>query len=139
MDDKAPDTRRRNTRQELGQYLLRNLIINADPAFDRNLNIHSRAHGRAAFSHKPGFAHQYSAKATRVYPVRGASNIQDEFIISCLSAQFGSLCQFSRVRAPQLQRHRMFGRMVIEQIQGPSAHQCRRRDHFGIEQRILAQ
>ena len=138
MDDKAPNTRRRNTRQKLGQYLLGNLIINANPAFDRNLNIHSRAHGRAAFGHKPGFAHQNSAKATRLYPVRGTSNIEVDFIISGLGAQFGRLCQFSRVRPAQLQRHWMFSRMVIEQMQGPSAHQCRRRHHFGIEQRILA-
>ncbi len=82
-----------------------------------------------------GLRHQAGAETAGLNPVAGATAIQIDGIITPAGADPGALGQFAGVRAAELERDRMFGRVEVQQPGSVAMQNGPGRDHFGIQNR----
>ncbi len=100
---------------------------------------HGCAHGGDTARNQFRFRHQTGPEAPGLHPVTGATDIQIDFVIAKIRANFCSFGQRRRFAAAKLQRHGMF-RPVETQQPRPVAIQHRiGRHHFGIQPRVARQ
>ena len=70
----------------------------------------------------------------RLHPVAGAADVQVDLVIAPVACDPRGLRQFRRIRTTQLQGHRMFGGVVIQQPGPVAMNDGGCRDHFRIKQ-----
>src|SRR4029077_4034172 len=92
---------------ELVEAFLRILIVDADAAFDCDWYRDSSPHRRNTSSHQLRFRHQTSAEPSRLHPVRRATDIEIDLVITELFADARGLGELTRIAAPELERDRV--------------------------------
>ncbi|MNJ31077.1 hypothetical protein D3C77_256990 [compost metagenome] len=139
MDDEVVDAHGGRGVDRGEQAFLRVLIVDADAAFDRGGHADRRLDRRHAVGHQLRLAHQAGAELARLHPIRRAAHVQVDLVIAIGLADPRRLGQLGRVRAAQLQRHRMLDRVEAQQAVAVAVDDRRGRDHLRIEQRPRAQ
>lgn len=133
MDDQPVDARRHHGVGQGVERRLGVLIVDADPALHRHRHGDRRLHGGDAVTHQGRLAHQAGAEAALLHPVRGAADIQIDLVVAEIRGDAGGLRQLPRVRAAELDRHRVLHRREAEQ---PFARPVQHRaggHHLGVE------
>ena len=111
------------------------LIVDADPAFDGDGNLHRALHGIDAFGDKRRLRHQAGAEAAVLHPIRRAADIEIDFVVAEILADFRSRCEIARVRAAKLQRHRMLAGIEAEQPPAIAMKDGAGRQHLRVKPR----
>ncbi len=112
------------------------LIVDAEPALDRDWPRHRRLHRRHAFPDQFRLAHQAGAEAAVLHAIGGAADIEIDFVIAEVGADPRRLRQIFRIAAAELQRHRMLGGIEAEQALARAMDDGVGRDHLRIEERM---
>ena len=95
---------------------LRVLIVDADAAFDRDRHSDLAPASRATHpATSVGLRHETGAEASRLHPVRRATDIEIDLVIAELFADARGLGEILRIAAAKLERHRMLGRVETQQ------------------------
>ena len=121
----------------LGQFVergLRILVIDADPALDRHRNRDRRLHRRHAGSDQRRLAHEAGTERPGLDPVGRAADIEVDLVIAEIGADLRRFAEPPRLRAAELQGHRMLRRRETEQPLPVAADRSLRHDHLGVEQ-----
>jgi hypothetical protein len=111
------------------------LIINADAALDGDRHIDSLLHRGHTARHQIRLGHQARPEAAVLHTIRGAADIDVDFVITEIRADLRSLREVRRLRTAQLQRHRMFARVESKQPRAVAMDHGARRQHLRIEPR----
>ena len=75
------------------QHVERNfriLVVDADPAFDRDGNFDRALHGGNAFRHQRRLRHQAGAEAAVLHPVGRTADIEIDFVVAEILADLRS-------------------------------------------------
>ena len=120
---------------ERKQHLVRVLLVDADAAFDRHRDIHRRLHGSNTVADQRRLVHQAGAEATFLHPVGRAADIEVDFVVAEAFADAGALRQRGRLRAAELQRHRVFACIEAKKPVAVAMQDGAGGQHLGIEQR----
>ena len=118
---------------------LRILIVDADPALHRHRHAHRALHRSNAFGNQLRLRHQAGAEAAVLDPVRWAADVEIDLVVAELLADRRRMSEIARVRAAELQRHRMFAGVESKQPLPIAMDHRARRHHFAIEQCAPAQ
>src|SRR5271156_53704 len=86
MDNERRRARRLYRFREGEQSGARLLLVDADPALDRNGDVDRGGHGRYAFGDQLGLAHQASAETAALDPVGRAAAVEIDLVIAELGA-----------------------------------------------------
>ncbi len=111
------------------------LIVDADPAFDRDRNTHRALHRIDAFSDKRRLSHQTGAKTAILHPIRRTSDIEIDFVVAEILADLRSYREIARLGAAKLKRHGMFACVETEQTPAVAMKNGAGRQHLRIKPR----
>ena len=115
------------------------LLVNAEPALDRDRNRDRRLHGQDALRHQFWLFHQASAECAALHAVGRAADIHVDLAIAELLADPRRLRHLHRVRTAELQGNGLLLRRKAEQP-FPRPVQDRVGDHhLCVEQRMARQ
>ena len=117
------------------QRRFRILIVDADPALHRDRNAHRALHGVDALGDQRRLRHQAGAETAVLHPIRRAADIEIDFVIAEILADFGRGREITRVRAAELQRHRMFAGIETEQTLPIAMNDGAGRQHLRVKPR----
>ena len=84
------------------------LVVDADPALDRDGNADRALHRGDAVGDQRRLRHQAGAEAAVLHPVRRTADIEVDLVIAEILADLRCDRELARIRAAELQRHRMF-------------------------------
>ena len=133
MDDESRAARLADRGDEAGEILLVILIVDADAAFHRHRYAHGIAHGADAIAHQARLGHQAGTEAALLHPVRRAADIQVDFAVTEILADFRSLGQNRRVTAADLQCHRLLACIEAQQPLAVAVADRQRCHHLSIQ------
>ena len=139
VHDERRGARRLHRASESEQRFARLLLVDADAAFDRDRKLDRRGHRGDAFGDQRWLPHQAGAETSALHPFGRAAAIEVDLVIAEIGADSRRLSESRRVRAAELQRHRMLGRIEAEQPLARTEHDGVRRHHFGVETRATRQ
>ena len=105
------------------------------PAFDRDGNAHRALHGGDALGDQLRLRHQAGAEAAVLHPVRRTADIEIDFVVAEILADFRRRREIARIRAAELQRHRMFAGIEAEQPRAVAMNDGAGRQHLRVEPR----
>ncbi len=135
VDRHPPDARALQHVQKFGQHLFGLLVVHPDAALDGHGHGAGVLHGRHAIGDHLRRGHQDRTKGAGLHAVAWTAAVQVDLVITPGGGQPRGLGQFRRVRSAQLQRHRVFGGVVIQQARPVAVDDRRRGDHLGVQQR----
>jgi hypothetical protein len=75
VNDEDLDARAHAAIHQSEKALLRVLVVHPDPALDRGWDAHGGADRPHALGHQLGLAHETSAEAARLHPVRRTTDV----------------------------------------------------------------
>ena len=107
-------------------------FVNADPVFDGDRHGHHICHGLDAIGHQCGLVHQTCAESAALHAFARAAAIEINLVIAPLLAQACAVRQIGRLRATQLQCHRMFFGLKPQMASHIAMHQSSGCYHFGV-------
>src|SRR5690606_10774236 len=105
MDDKDAAPGGGNGADEARKVFLAVLLVDADPAFDRNGDAAADGliHRLPALPNEVRLGHKAGAETTLLHAVGGAAAVQIDFVIAEARADFGRPSQIRRIAAAELQ------------------------------------
>ena len=139
MDDDAVDPRRRDGADERREGDVRVLVVDADPAFDRDGQPRRGFQRRHAAADELRLAHQAGAEPAVLHAVGRAAAVEVDLVVAEALGDAGGLGELRRVAAAELQRERVLGRVMGEQPRPGPVDDGAGRDHLGVEQRAARQ
>ena len=119
-------------RQRIERHF-RILIVDADPALHRDRNAHRALHRRDAVGDQRRLRHQAGAETAVLHPVRRTADIEIDFVIAEILADFRRRREIARIGAAELQRHRMFAGIETEQAPPIAMKDGAGRQHLRIK------
>ena len=134
MDDKGIAAGPGQFTHEITEVVVAVMVINAQPCFDRDRDIHGIAHGRQAITHQRRFQHQAGPETPALNPVRRATDVQVDLIVTPALRDPGTFGQVGRVAAAQLQGEWMFFFIETDQPFQVAMQHSPGGHHFGVEQ-----
>ncbi len=111
------------------------LIVDAEPALDRDRNGNRRLHRRDTRRDRPGFAHQAGAEGPGLHAIRRTADIEVDLVIAEVFGDPRRLGEFRGLRAAKLNRNRVLVRREAEQPRAVAMDHSVGDDHLGIETR----
>ena len=109
------------------------LVVDADPALDRDRNAHCALHGIDAFSDQRRLRHQAGAETAVLHPVRRTADIEIDLVIAEILADFRRGGEIARVGTAELQRHRMLAGIETKQPPAIAMNDGAGRQHLRIK------
>src|ERR1700694_938870 len=88
MDDQCIRAGGDDVARQRIQRNFRILIVDADPAFDRDWNAHRALHGMDTSGNQRRLRHQAGAEPAILYPIRRAADIEIDFVVAEILANF---------------------------------------------------
>ena len=89
MHDQCVGAGRDHAARQHIQRHFRILIVDADPAFDRDGNFHCALHGGDALGDQRRLRHQARAEAAALHPVGRTTDIEVDFVVAEILADPG--------------------------------------------------
>ena len=123
---------------EIRQHGFRVLLVNADAAFDRDRHARDLLHRRDARGHHIRRLHQTGAEGAGLNAVGRAADIEVDLVIGERFGDAHRLGQLCRIGAAELQRDRVFRRVMAEQPVSRPVDDRVRNHHLRIKQRVAA-
>ena len=114
------------------------LVVDADPAFDRDGNFHRTLHGGNAFRDQRRLRHQAGTEAAVLHPVRRTADIEIDFVVAEILADLRGGGEIAGIGTAKLQRHRMLASIEAEQPPAVAMNNGAGRQHLRIEPRAPA-
>mgnify|MGYP000947774910 CR=1 FL=1 len=121
------------------ERFFRVLVIDADPALDRDRNADRGLHRGDALPDQRRLRHQAGAEPALLHPVGWASDIEIDFVVAEVRTYPRGSRERRRLGSAQLDRDGVLGRIISEQSRAVAAQHRPGRDHLGIEQRPTRQ
>ncbi len=121
------------------ERLLRILIIDADPALDRDRYGDRRLHGGNAVTDQLRLGHQTRAEAALLHALGGTPDIEVDLIVAVVRDDARARGQLARIAAAQLDRDRMLGRIEGQKPGTVAVEHRAGGDHLGIDQRAAGE
>ena len=138
MDDKDPAAGGIDCLDKMLEVFVLILVVNADAGLDGDRYLHLSQHGGHTIGYQRRLCHQARAYAARLDPVAGAADIQVDLLVAGVFHQSGAGAQGSGVIAAKLQGAGLII-AVAQEFCHITIHQCPRRQHLGVHQRIWRQ
>ena len=135
MDDEHVGARRNDSARHGIERLFRVLLVDADAALDGHRHVDCRLHGRDAIADELGLAHQAGAEGAALHAVGRAADIEIDLVVAEVRADGGGLRERVRLRAAELQRHRMLAPIEADQPRAVAEDDGVGGHHLGVEQR----
>ena len=111
------------------------LLVDAEPAFDRDRDCHRRLHGRDGGRDRRRLAHQAGAEGPGLDAVGRAADIEVDLVIAEVFGDPRRLGELRRLRAAKLHGKRMLLRREAEQACAVAMDHRIGDDHLGVEPR----
>ncbi len=111
------------------------LVVDADPALDRDGNVHRALHRCDALGDQRRLRHQAGAEAAVLHPVRRTADIEIDLVIAEILADLRRGREIARIRAAELQRHRMLAGIETKQPPAVAMNDGAGRQHLRVEPR----
>ncbi len=115
MHDQRIDPGRLDRRGQALQRHFRVLVVDADPAFDRDRDRDRSLHGGDAFGDQLRLRHQAGAEAALLNPIGRTADVEVDLVVPEVRANAGASRKRGRVAAAKLQRHRVLGFVESDQ------------------------
>jgi hypothetical protein len=115
------------------QRSFRILIVDADPAFDRHRDGNGALHGADASGDQYRLRHQAGAKPAILHPIRRTADIEVDFVIAEILANFRGRREVARIGAAELKRDGMFACVEAEQPTAIAMNDRAGRQHLRVE------
>ena len=115
------------------QRSFRILIVDANPAFDRDRNGNRALHGLDTSGDQCRLRHQAGAKPAILHPIRRTADIEVDFVIAEILADFRRRREFARIGAAELKRNRMFAGIEAEQPTAIAMNDGAGRQHLRVK------
>ena len=135
MDDHRIRAGGDDAARERVQRRFRILIVDADPALHGDGNAHRPLHGADTLGNQRRLRHQAGAEPAVLHPIGRTADIEIDFVIAEILADPGRDREITRIRATELQRHRMFDGIETEQTPPIAVKHGARRQHLRVEPR----
>ena len=133
MDNEDGSTAFSNGAHKVGEVGIAFLMVDAQPVFDGDGNIHRVHHGFDTVPYSLRFRHQAGAKAPILYPVRRTAAVKVNLIVTPVHCQLRAFSQRSGFTTSQLQGQGMFNGVIIQVSGNVAVQKSTSGDHFGIE------
>ena len=115
------------------------VLVNAYAVLDGDRHLHHIDHGLDTIGHQLRLAHQARTKGAALHPLAGAAAVQVDLVIAPLFTQARAVRQISRLTATQLQRHRVFLKVVAQVSRHVTMDQGACGHHLGVQQGTAGQ
>ena len=133
MDDERVGARIDHLLREREKRRLRVLIVDADPAFDRDREIDGVLHRAHAIGDERGPQHQTGAERAVLHPVGRTADVEIDLVIVEGRGDRRRAREIRRLRAAKLQRERALERIEAEEPLAIAVDHGARRQHLRIE------
>jgi hypothetical protein len=133
MNDQRVGSRALDRLGKILKRRLRILLVDADAAFHGDRNRHGRLHRCDAVTNQIRLRHQAGTEAAILHAVGRTTGIEIDLVKAQIGADARALGKCAWVRAAELERHRMLGRIVTKKPRPIAIQHRAGGEHFGIE------
>ncbi len=132
MDDQRVGAGGNDIARQRIQRDFRILVVDADPALDRDRNTHRALHGGDALGDQIRLRHQAGAETAVLHPVGRAADIEVDFVVAEILADLGCAGEIARIGPAELQRDRMLAGIESKQPRAVAMDNGAGRQHFRV-------